>query len=73
MLRGVRGIFPYNGMPDRDVFSTYISSLQLDANFTGVLSIGIVELVPEDHIDGIAMDHLEIHADWDGKAEASEG
>ena len=33
----------------------------------------IVELVPEDHIDGIAMDHLEIHADWDGKAEASEG
>ena len=42
MLRGVRGIFPAKGLPDQGSFATYVESLQLDSNFSGIQSIGIV-------------------------------
>ena len=46
MLRGVQGLIVANGARDRDSFSDYVGSLQLDANFSGVQTIGINEWVP---------------------------
>ena len=51
MLRGVRGIFPAKGLPDQGSFATYVESLQLDSNFSGIQSIGIVDFVPEPRKD----------------------
>ncbi|RKE37826.1 PAS domain S-box-containing protein/diguanylate cyclase (GGDEF)-like protein [Paraburkholderia sp. BL23I1N1] len=63
MLRGVQSLFAANGTIDRDRFRRYVSALNLDANFSGVHGVGVVEWVPAarkaDHIadmrqDGIA-------------------
>jgi signal transduction histidine kinase/CheY-like chemotaxis protein len=47
MLRGVQGLFAVNDLADRGNFHDYISSLQLDANYSGVLAIGVIEWVPQ--------------------------
>lgn len=46
MLRGVRSLFAANGTIDRGKFRRYVSALNLDANFSGVHAVGVVEWVP---------------------------
>jgi CHASE1-domain containing sensor protein len=46
MLRGVQGLFAATGQMDRDQFRDYVSALNLDANFSGIQTIGIIEWVP---------------------------
>jgi diguanylate cyclase (GGDEF)-like protein/PAS domain S-box-containing protein len=46
MLRGVQSLFAANGMIDRDRFRRYVGALNLDANFSGVHAVGVVEWVP---------------------------
>jgi diguanylate cyclase (GGDEF)-like protein/PAS domain S-box-containing protein len=46
MLRGVQSLFAANGTVDRDRFRRYVSALNLDANFSGVHAVGVVEWVP---------------------------
>ena len=47
MLLGVKGLIATTDVMDRDHFHDYIDSLQLDANFSGIQAIGVIELVPE--------------------------
>ncbi|MEI6208790.1 MAG: CHASE domain-containing protein [Desulfuromonadales bacterium] len=47
MLRGVQGLFATTEVMERDKFRDYISSLQLDANFSGIQAIGVIAWVPE--------------------------
>jgi signal transduction histidine kinase/response regulator RpfG family c-di-GMP phosphodiesterase len=47
MLRGVQGLFAVNDLADGGNFHDYIASLQLDANYSGVLAIGVIEWVPQ--------------------------
>ncbi len=47
MLRGVQGLFSATEIMERNNFRDYISSLQLDANFSGIQAIGVLEWVPE--------------------------
>ncbi|CAE6772244.1 hypothetical protein R69927_00874 [Paraburkholderia domus] len=57
MLRGVQSLFAANGTIDRDRFRRYVSALNLDANFSGVHAVGVIEWVPvarkADHIAGM--------------------
>lgn len=46
MLRGVQGLLAATGVNDRRAIKEYVATLQLDANFSGVQTIGVVELVP---------------------------
>ena len=46
MLRGVQSLFAANGAIDRDRFQRYVSALNLDANFSGVHGVGVIEWVP---------------------------
>ncbi len=46
MLRGVQSLFAANGTIDGDRFRRYVSALNLDANFSGVHAVGVVEWVP---------------------------
>ncbi|MCG2575581.1 CHASE domain-containing protein [Dechloromonas sp. XY25] len=46
MLRGVQGLLAATGLFDRRAIREYVETLQLDANFSGVQAIGVVELVP---------------------------
>jgi len=46
MLRGVQSLFAANGTIDRDRFRRYVGALNLDANFSGIHAVGIVEWVP---------------------------
>ena len=46
MLRGVQGLFAATGQMDRDNFRDYVSALNLDANFSGIQSIGVIDWVP---------------------------
>ncbi|MFM0186747.1 EAL domain-containing protein [Paraburkholderia nemoris] len=46
MLRGVQSMFAANGEFDRGRFRRYVSALNLDANFSGVHAVGVVEWVP---------------------------
>ncbi|CAB3784840.1 bifunctional diguanylate cyclase/phosphodiesterase [Paraburkholderia caffeinilytica] len=46
MLRGVQSMFAANGAIDRGKFRRYVSALNLDANFSGVHAVGVVEWVP---------------------------
>jgi len=46
MLRGVQGLFAATGQMDRDNFHDYVSALNLDANFSGIQTIGVIEWVP---------------------------
>ncbi|MFM0207037.1 EAL domain-containing protein [Paraburkholderia sediminicola] len=46
MLRGVQSLFAANGTIDRDRFRRYVRALNLDANFSGVHGVGVIEWVP---------------------------
>lgn len=46
MLRGVQGLVSTTNLKDRVSIHRYVETLQLDANFSGVKIIGIVERVP---------------------------
>ncbi|MCX7166822.1 MAG: CHASE domain-containing protein [Rhodocyclales bacterium] len=46
MLRGVQSLLAVTTKSDRNSFHSYVDSLQLDANFSGLQSIGVVEWVP---------------------------
>jgi diguanylate cyclase (GGDEF)-like protein/PAS domain S-box-containing protein len=54
LLRGVQSLFTATGAVDRERFRDYVSTLDLDANFSGIQAIGIVSWVPAaqkaDHI-----------------------
>jgi diguanylate cyclase (GGDEF)-like protein len=47
MLRGVQSLFATTSLRKRATMHDYVEALQLDANFSGVQAIGIVEWVPE--------------------------
>lgn len=46
LLRGVQSLFAATGEVDRDAFRNYVGTLNLDANFSGIQTIGIVDWVP---------------------------
>ena len=74
MLRGVQSLFAATGAMKRDNFHDYIGSLHLDANFSGVLAIGVAEWVPAQRKDThlAAMHRLGVadYAVWpDGQRE----
>ena len=46
MLHGVQGLFATAKFSDRLMFREYVQALQLDANFSGIQAIGLVEFVP---------------------------
>lgn len=43
MLRGVQGLFAATDVKDRNNFREYINTLQLDANFSAIQAIGVIE------------------------------
>lgn len=45
MLRGVQGLFATTRLTNRQAIRDYVDTLQLDANFSGIQTIGVVELV----------------------------
>ncbi|WP_434111943.1 bifunctional diguanylate cyclase/phosphodiesterase [Paraburkholderia caffeinilytica] len=51
MLRGVQSLFSATGDMNRDKFRNYVGTLNLDANFSGIQAIGIIEWVPEKEKD----------------------
>jgi len=46
MLRGVQSLFATTPLNNRAALRDYVETLQLDANFSGVQAIGVVEWVP---------------------------
>ncbi|WP_211453183.1 bifunctional diguanylate cyclase/phosphodiesterase [Collimonas antrihumi] len=46
MLRGVQSLYTVTGELDRDSFRDYVGSLNLDANYSGIQSIGVGKWVP---------------------------
>ena len=46
MLRGVQSLFATTSLENRAALHDYVDALQLDANFSGVQTIGVVEWVP---------------------------
>ncbi|MFM0040750.1 bifunctional diguanylate cyclase/phosphodiesterase [Paraburkholderia sediminicola] len=46
LLRGVQSLFAATGEINRDKFRSYVGTLNLDANFSGIQAIGIAEWVP---------------------------
>ena len=48
MLRGVQSLFAVTDLRNRDAVHNYVEALQLDANFSGIQAIGIVEWVSEE-------------------------
>ena len=46
MLRGVQGLFATTSLTNRRAIREYVETLQLDANFSDIQTIGVVELVP---------------------------
>jgi diguanylate cyclase (GGDEF)-like protein/PAS domain S-box-containing protein len=46
MLRGVQGLFAATGTIERGSFHDYVGALHLDANFSGIQGIGVIEWVP---------------------------
>ncbi len=51
MLRGGQGLFAATGTMDRDQFRHYVGALNLDANFSGMEAIGVIQWVPAAHKD----------------------
>lgn len=45
MLHGVQGLLASSKISDQAAFHDYVQALQLDANFSGIQAIGLVELV----------------------------
>lgn len=54
MLRGVQALFATSPLRNRRALHDYVEGLQLDANFSGVQAIGIVEWVPAQALPGHA-------------------
>ncbi len=52
MLRGVQALFATTDMKNRDAVSDYVHTLQLDANFSGIQAIGVVERVLHEKKEG---------------------
>lgn len=48
MLRGLQGLFATTGLKNRAAVRDYIETLQLDANFSGIQIVGVIDLVPGD-------------------------
>ena len=46
MLRGVQSLFATTHLGNRKAMQDYVDTLQLDANFSGIQAVGIVEWVP---------------------------
>jgi len=46
MLRGIQGLLNVTGLADRDSLRNYVEALDLNANYSGVQTIGISEWVP---------------------------
>lgn len=46
MLRGLQGLFATTGLKNRTAFRDYVETLQLDANFSGIQIVGVIDLVP---------------------------
>lgn len=46
MLRGVQSLFATTPLKNRAALHAYVETLQLDANFSGIQAIGVVEWVP---------------------------
>lgn len=46
ILRGVQSLFATTSLKNRAALHDYVESLQLDANFSGIQAIGVVEWVP---------------------------
>ena len=46
MLRGVQGLFATTRMTNREALHQYIESVRLDASFSGIQAIGVIEWVP---------------------------
>jgi diguanylate cyclase len=46
MLRGVQGLFATTDLRNRDAVHDYVETLGLDANFSGIQAIGVIERVP---------------------------
>ncbi|MGA7778134.1 MAG: CHASE domain-containing protein, partial [Paraburkholderia sp.] len=57
LLRGVQSLFTATGGMDRERFRDYVNTLDLDANFSGIQAIGVVQWVPAAqlgaHIEGM--------------------
>lgn len=49
MLRGVQALFAITPLKNRVALHDYVDALQLDANFSGIQAIGVVEWVPAEH------------------------
>ncbi len=49
MLRGVQSLFATTALSNRVAMHNYVDSLQLDANFSGVQAIGLVDWIPARH------------------------
>lgn len=47
MLRGVQGLVATTGLDNRKAIHDYVETLQLDANFSGIQVIGVIEQVPQ--------------------------
>lgn len=45
-LRGVQSLFATTSFHNREAFRDYVDLLQLDANFSGIQAVGLVERVP---------------------------
>ena len=46
MLRGMQGLFASTDLMARGAFSRYVKTIQLDANFSGIQGLGVVQYVP---------------------------
>lgn len=47
MLRGVQSLFATTALHNREALHDYVAALQLDANFSGIQAIGVVDWVPD--------------------------
>ncbi|MDP2367455.1 diguanylate cyclase domain-containing protein [Rhodoferax sp.] len=47
LLRGVQGLFAATGALDRIALRAYVDTLKLDANFSGIQDIGVIQREPE--------------------------
>lgn len=48
MLRGFQALFATTGLRNRAAIRRYVETLQLDANFSGIGGVGVLEFVPGD-------------------------
>ncbi|MBY0466372.1 MAG: diguanylate cyclase [Burkholderiales bacterium] len=47
MVRGVQSLFTTTALHNRKALHDYVATLQLDANFSGIQAIGVVDWVPD--------------------------